>query len=107
MKLGAVANAKLVYLERMYRHLTLDASAPANTTTVDIDERSKPVMDMHDPNIVIDLRDQNPGELSIFKVSWEAGDSYLYKVAETAVHERNNDTISYVGAALSIRHCCL
>ena len=45
----------------MYRQLTHDASAPENSTTADIDERARLLLDMQDPEIVVDLQDHNPG----------------------------------------------
>ena len=61
MKFGSVANAKPVYLREIYRQLTHDASAPINIATSEIDERAKLLLEMQDADIVVDLRDHNPG----------------------------------------------
>ena len=55
---------------------------------------------MQDPDIVVDLRNHNPDRPSKYEPFWECVDTYLYEVAETAVHDRRHERISYVAAAL-------
>ena len=71
-KFAAVANAKPVFLREMYKQLTHDASASENFTTADIDERARLLLDMQDPKVVVDLRDNNPGRPSKYEHFWQA-----------------------------------
>jgi hypothetical protein len=54
----------------MYQLLTGDASAPCNETEKEIDSRVQQLLELHDPDIVTDLRKHNPGRPSIYEPFW-------------------------------------
>ena len=62
--------------------LTHDASAAENTTTAEIDERARLLLEMEDPGSMVGLRDHSPGHPSKYETLWQAADTYLHEVAE-------------------------
>ena len=56
-KFGRVApTMKPAILRALYRELTSDASAPRNLSEAEIDDRVRMVLDMEDPDVIIDKR---------------------------------------------------
>ncbi|CAB4024057.1 Hypothetical predicted protein [Paramuricea clavata] len=78
-KYGRVApNKKPAVLRSLYRVLTDDSSAATNEHTAEIDERVRLILDMEDPDVVLDLRALNTGMTSsginaksFWKKKWE------------------------------------
>lgn len=61
-KFGRVSpGMKPAILRAVYRELTGDASVASNEHEAEIDERVKLMLEMEDPDIVIDLRQLNTG----------------------------------------------
>ena len=77
----------------VFRYLTRDASAPSTTHEPEIDKRVAESLEMKDPDIIIDLREQNHSTSDKFKLIWEQCKAYLQEV--TAVHKRRHDQDMY------------
>jgi hypothetical protein len=77
-KYGRVApNIKPAVLRSLYRDLTDDSSAATNQHTAEIDERVRLILDMEDPDVVLDMRALNAGHKSQYDVFWEESKKFL------------------------------
>ena len=103
---GMLADVKPAFLREMYRMLTNDNSAASNDTTAEVDQRIKMMIDMQDPEVVVDLRENNPGRPSKYEPFWEEAAKYIEEVSQTAVHERRHGEkdVMYMATAMSASH---
>lgn len=103
-KFGRVTpSIKPAILRALYRELTSDASAPTNQLEAEIDERVKRVLDMEDPDIVIDLRHLNTGKKSQYDVFWEHCKNFLHEDVGSAVDDRRHAAVTHLARAISVR----
>ena len=78
-----------------------DASAPRTTHEAEIDKRISEYLEMEDPDIIMDLRENNHSHSDKYKVFWEQCKIYLQEIS--AVHERRQEQVTYLAVALSVR----
>ena len=76
-KYGRVApTMKRSVLRSFYRELSGDESASANEHEEEIDRRVHQLLEMEDPDIIIDLRELNCGRKSQYDVFWDECRTY-------------------------------
>ncbi|CAB3995273.1 Hypothetical predicted protein [Paramuricea clavata] len=93
-KYGRVApNIKPAVLRSLYRDLTDDSSAATNEHMAEIDERVRLILDMEDPNVVLDLRTLNTGNKSQYDVFWDECKKFLEEEVGTPVDDRRHDQV--------------
>lgn len=94
---------KPAILRALYKELTNDASAPNCLHEAEIDERVQMVLDMEDPDIIIDLRQLNSGRKGQYDVFWEQCKKFLEEGIGTAVDDRRHGTVTHLARAVSVR----
>ena len=103
-KFGRVApTIKPAILRALYRELTNDASAPSNLHEAEIDERVRMVIDMEDPDTIIDLRHLNSGRKGQYDVFWQECKKFLEERVGKAVDDRRHGTVTHLATAVSVR----
>lgn len=103
-KFGRIApTMKPAILRGLYRELTNDVCAPSCLSEAEIDERVQMVLDMEDPNVVIDLRHLNSGRKGQYDIFWEQCKVYLEECVGTAVDDRRHTTVTHLANAVSAR----
>ena len=87
-KFGRVtAGIKPCVLRALYRDLTIDHSSPSNVTEAEIDERMRMLLEMEDPDVVVDLRHLNSGQKSKYDVFWSECQKFLQEDIGSAVDD--------------------
>ena len=103
-KYGRVApNIKPAVLRSLYRDLTDDSSAATNQHTAEVDERVRLILDMEDPDVVLDLRALNTGHKSQYDVFLEECKKFLEEEVGTPVDDRRHDQVVHLARAISAR----
>lgn len=89
----------------MFRSLVHDESAPSSHVEAEVDDRlAKYLLDMDDPDIVLDLRRLNgKPSSSKFDVFWLELQNYLDEIGP-AVQERRHGEAMYMPVAISVNH---
>jgi hypothetical protein len=92
-------------LRNIFRSLVNDESAPSSHVEAEVDGRlAKFLLDMNDPDIVLDLRKLNgKPSLSKFDAFWLELHSYLEEIG-LAVQERRHGDSMYMPVAMSVNH---
>ncbi|XP_070556692.1 uncharacterized protein [Ptychodera flava] len=103
-KVSTLAKVKPMHLRELYRLLTNDSAAPSTQQEAERDQRVQMMVELGDPKIFCDLRTHNPGRPPMYEKFWEVTAQYINNVAETAVHERRHESVTYMAAAMSVRH---
>ena len=80
-----------------------DHSAASNLTEAEVDERMRLLIDMEDPDIVIDLRHHNHGAESKYDVFWAECEQFLNEDIGLAVDDRRHGEITHLARAISVR----
>lgn len=78
-----------------------DCSSSETTDQAKIDDRIALLIDMEDPNVVVDLRSLNTGQVSRYDLFWNECEKFLHE--NTAVNDRRHGTITHLALAISIR----
>lgn len=113
LSFGRVTGTKSGILREAYRRLTGDKSAPENENSLKIEERVSEMLDMQDPDLVWDLRNNNRSE-EHYQVFLEECQQYIEGVVETSVDDRRHDhtitdsngsyqVVTHLAMALSVR----
>ena len=91
-------------LRNIYRSLVGDESAASSQNEKDIDERIAEVLELGDPEILLDLRSLNGNVKSdMFDVFWNELSLYLEEI-NPAVDERRHTETLHMPIAISLRH---
>lgn len=69
----------------------------------EIDERVQSVLDMEDPDVIIDLRQLNSGRKGQYDVFWKECKKFLEEDVGTAVDDRRHGTVTHLARAVSVR----
>ena len=88
-------------LRELYRQATNDQSASLTTSEEELDTRLREALDMEDPDLIVDLRENNGRTTDKFKVFWECMEKYLNE--STAVQERRHGSLTFMAKAISVR----
>ena len=103
-KYGRVApNIKPAVMRSLYRELTGDSFAAANEHIAEIDKRVRLLLDMEDPDVVLDLRALHTGHKSQYDVFWGECQKFLEKEVGTPVDDRRHSLVTYLARAISAR----
>ena len=70
----------------MYRELTGDHSSSSNEHEAEIDKRIQQLIEMEDPEIVVDLRKHNEGRKSQYDVFWDECQKHLQEAVDDRRH---------------------
>jgi hypothetical protein len=90
-------------LRHMYKELIHDNSAASSLIEQGVDERvAKAVMELEDPDVVIDLRKNNGKVALSFEDFWTELQKYLDEIV-TPVNERRHGNTHYLPIAISVR----
>ena len=96
-------NMKPVVLCALYQEITNDASAPNNIHEAEIDERMRMILEMEDPDIMLDLRHLNSGRKSQYDVFWSECKKFLDEEVGLLVDDRRHGTVTHLAKAISVR----
>ncbi len=97
------SNVKPAVLRYIYRTLTGDSSSADSARQQVVDSRVEQAFEMEDPDIILDLREHNKGQPCKYETFFEQTAQYLESVVEVAAHERRQDQVGHLSAALSVR----
>ena len=104
MKYGRVApNLKAAILRSLYREVTGDSSAATNEHVAEIDERVRLLLEMEDPDVVLDLRSLQTGHKSQYDVFWDECRKFLEEEVGTPVDDRRHGVVTHLARAISAR----
>ena len=98
--LTAAKPGKLIYL---YKTLTGDMSAGENISDDVRRERVQTLIDIEDPDVIVDLREHNEGRPEKYQLFFEKAKEYIDNVVETAVPDRRHDPVSHLATAMSVK----
>ena len=103
-KYGRVApTMKRAVMRSFYRELTGDQSASANEHEGEIDRQVDQILDMEDPDIIIDLRELNCGRKSQYNAFWEECKKFTQESIGAAVDDRRHGTVTHMACDTSVR----
>ena len=103
-KYGRVAPAmKKSVMRKWYKELTGDASAASNLHEAEIDERVRLVIEMEDPDVVLDLRALHTGAKSQYDAFWDQCQKFLDEDVGTPVDDRRHSHVTHLARAISAR----
>lgn len=103
-KYGRVApSMKLSVLRSFYKELSGDQSSSANEHEEEIDRRVNQMLEMEDPDIIIDLRELNCGRKSQYDVFWEECKKFIQERVGAAVDDRRHSCVMHMACAISVR----
>ena len=89
-------------LRHMYKSLVHDSSAASSAVEQKIDDRvAEALLELQDPEIIIDLRKQNGKVQSSFDEFWNELQRYLDEL--TTPNERRHGDTMYLPIAISVR----
>lgn len=98
--------APISVLRHMFRELVHDNSAAASAIEQAVDDRvAKAIMELDDPDVIIDLRKNNGKIQSSFDDFWTELQLYLDEIV-TPVNERRHGDTMYLPIAISVRDLC-
>lgn len=105
MKYNRLAKIPKFVLRNIYRTLLNDGTSAACSAEAQVDERvAQAVIDLDDPEIVLDLRQMNGKvQSSLFDVFWDELQAYLDEI-NLAVDERRHGDTLHMPFATSLRH---
>ena len=86
-----------MFLRKVYEMLTGDATAARTTDEEEINKRISEMLELQDPELTVDLRIDNKGQLEKYNVFLEECKKYLNEKVGTAVEDRGHDTIVVYG----------
>ena len=90
-------------LRHMFKELVHDSSAAACTIEQQADERvAKAIVELQDPELIMDLRKNNGKIQSSFEEFWSELQKYLDEII-TPVNERRHGDTMYLPIAISVR----
>ena len=90
---GRAIGCKSAFLRAAYRRLTGDSSAASTATEAEVDQRVSRILDDEDPDLIWDLRTNNPGRPEQYKKFLEQCQKYINASVETAVDDRRHDVV--------------
>ena len=89
-------------LRHMFKELVRDSSAAVPTIEQKVDERvAEAIIELQDPEIIMDLRKNNGKVQSSFEDFWSELQKYLDEI--TSVNERRHGDTMYLPIAISVR----
>ena len=102
-KFGRVtAGIKPCVLRALYKDLTNDHSSPSNVTEAEIDERMRMLLEMEDPDVVVDLRHLNSGQKSKYDVFGSECQKFLQEDVGSAVDDQRHHCVTHMAKASTV-----
>ena len=80
-----------------------DHSASSNLEQSNMDQRIPLLIDMEDPDIVIDMRSLNGSKKSQYDLFWDEAQKFLNEDMSEAVDDRRHGFVTHLSRALSVR----
>ncbi len=96
----------MFFYSAIHRHSCIyigDCSGSSTTEQEDVDFRVQQVIDMEDPEVFLDLRAHNHGQVSKYDEFWEECRKFLNEDIGTAVDDRRHGQITHLARAISVR----
>ena len=90
---GRATGSKSAFLRAAYRRLTGDSSAASTATEAEVDQRVSRILDDEDPDLIWNLRTNNPGRPEQYKEFLEQCQKHINASVETAVDDRRHDVV--------------
>lgn len=94
-------SSNLSLLREFYRQATGDQSASATTAESELDTRLREALEMEDPDLIVDLRENNGCKNNKFASFWKQTKVNLDE--STAVQDRRHGLVTYMAKAISVR----
>ena len=94
-------SSNLSLLQEFYRQSTGDQSASLTTSEKELDERLHEALEMEDPDLLIDPRENNGRKGDKYAHFWEKMKLYLNE--STAVQDCCQGLVTYMAKAISVR----
>ena len=102
-KYRQLVKAPIGILRHMFKELVHDSSAATSIFEQAVDERvAKALLELEDPEVIIDLRKNNGKVASSFEDFWTELQKYLDEIV-TPVNERRHGNTLYLPIAISVR----
>ena len=103
-KYGRVTpSMKPTVLRKFYKDLTGDSTAASNEHEAEIDERVRLLLEMEDPDILLDMRALNTNNRSQYDVFWYECQKYLEGIVGTPVDGWCHGHVTHLANAISAR----
>ena len=99
---GRMANVKLAYLREIYHELTGYSSAASSEMECPVNKHVRQVLELEDPDVIVDLRRRNKGHLSKYTEFWKTCKNYIQGNIETVVDDRQRDHIEHLAVAMFV-----
>ncbi|KAK6186795.1 hypothetical protein SNE40_006067 [Patella caerulea] len=90
-------------MKEVYEDLTGDCSVNQTKITSEVKNRLKLYLDCENPDMAVDLRELNSGQIRKYDPFFEALDSYINRTTLNAAHERRHEAIGRLAVAISVR----
>lgn len=106
---GAVTSCKPAFLRKAYQMLTGDVSSARTMSEEEIDKRVTEMLELQDPELVVDLRFNNNGRPEQYTTFLQECKKYITESVETAVDDRRHDAVHdgdvivHMATALGVR----
>ena len=98
-----LVKAPVGVLRHMFKELVHDSSAASTLCELAVDDRvAKAILELEDPEVIIDLRRNNGKVMSSFQEFWTELQNYLDEII-TPVNERRHGDFLYLPIAISVR----
>ena len=94
-------SSNLALLREFYREATQDQSASLTTAEDELAAHLHEALEMEDPDLVVDLRENDGRQTDKFKLFWDCMEKYLSET--TAVQERCHGDVTFMAKAISVR----
>ncbi|XP_013398537.1 uncharacterized protein LOC106165011 [Lingula anatina] len=101
-RFSLVSNAKPVLLNEMYQFLTNDSTAEECTTSKEVRQRLKFLLDVQDPDLVVDLRSMNEGRKEKYQHFWDEATKMIEEKQLATVDDRRHGQVCHMALAMSV-----
>ena len=89
---GTITNCKQAFLRKAYQVLTGDSDS-AHTLAEKVDERVAEMLEMQDPEWIVDLRVDNEGRPEMYEGFLQECKKFISASVETALYDQQHDDV--------------
>lgn len=93
-------------MRKWYKDLTGDCSASSNLHEEEIDERVRLVLEMEDPDVLLDLRALNTGAKTQYDAFWDQCQKFLDEDIGTPVDDRRHSQVTHLATRDLLEQVC-
>ncbi|CAH1269408.1 Hypp4174 [Branchiostoma lanceolatum] len=101
-RFSLVTNAKPVVLKEVYQFLTNDVAADECTASKDVRQRLKLLLDVQDPDLVVDMRSMNEGHKEKYQHFWDEATKMIEEMQLATVDDRRHGQVCHMALAMSV-----